>query len=257
MNNYLRKLLIKVGLERYHHVSKFSKSSNKTNNSLNEYRNYKNLLEKGANINKMLRETFKMYSQSTYNGNQLNGNGHSHHKDPELQRIRYEIDKAEFAVERAYKEFEKAERGVERLRSILYHELGIQDDFFMFNLDFLRSHGFSEILYDLIFNYNIRVIDHITKYKKYIMALSRYESAVADYTIRTEGPRSIDQKRWEIKMAYREAEIQYADATIELRLELNKLLKTIKYLIEVENKFAISKNKLEKSDLLDEASNSC
>jgi len=252
MNNYLRQLLIKVGSERYHQISKFGKLPNKIESSLNNCRNYKTLLEKGSKINKIIREKFKMYSRDISNGNDSNGNGHSNRRNPELQRLRYEIDKAEFASERAYKEFQKAERDVERLRSVLYHELGIQDDFFMFNLDFLKSRGLSEILYSLIFNYNIKVIDHIAKYKKYIMALNRYESAVADYAIRTEGPRAIDQKRWEIKMAYREAEIQYADTTIELRIELNKLLKAIKYLIEAEHKFAISKNKLEKSDLLNE-----
>ncbi len=93
---------------------------------------------------------------------------------------------------------------------------------------------------------------NIAKYRKYIIALDRYESLFADYAIRTKSPRAIDPKRREIKMAYREAEMQYADATIELRLELNNLLKAIKYLIEAENKFVTSKNKLEKSDLLDE-----
>jgi hypothetical protein len=244
MNNYLRQFLLKMKSGNYRQTRKFSKTQNTYD--------YMLLLEKGININKIVNNKIRMYSRNILNSNGVNGNGHSHHKNPELQRLRYEIDKAEFAVDRAYEELQKVEQTVERLRNILYYELGIEDDFYLFNLGFLRDYGLTESLYETILNYNNKVIEHITKYKKYIIALNRYETALAEYAIRTEGPRAIDQKRQEIKMRYRESEIQYADATIELRHALNKLLEAIKYLIDAEYKFMMTKDKLEKLDILDE-----
>ena len=209
-------------------------------------------LEKGIGINKIVIRKLKTYSRNILNSNGVNGNGHSSHKNPELQRLRYEIDKTEFAVDRAYKELQKVEQEVERLRSLLYYELGVEDDFYLFNLGFLRDYGLTESLYRTILNYNNKVIEHVTKYKRYIIELNRYETVLAEYALRTEGSRAIDQKRQEIKMRYREAEIQYADATIELRHALTKLLEAIKYLIDAEYKFMVTKDKLEKMDILDE-----
>ncbi len=252
MNYYLRQLLIGFKSGSYRQTRKFSKQKSIKNNGVNEFRDHISLLEKGSYINKIVSRKLKMYSRNSINRNGVNGNGHSHHRNPELQRLRYEIDKAEFAVDRAYKELQKAEQELEYIRSLLYHELGIEDDFYLFNLSFLRDYGLTENLYNTILKYNNKVIEYVAKYKKYVIALSKYEKALADYAIRTEGSRAIDQKIQEIKMAYREAEIQYADATIELRHALNKLLETIKYLIDAEYKFMTMKNKLEELDILDE-----
>jgi len=209
-------------------------------------------LEKGIGINKIVISKLKTYSHNILDGNGLNGKGRSSHKNPELQRLRYEIEKTEFAVDRAHKELQKVEQEVEHLRSLLYYELGIEDDFYLFNLGFLRDYGLTESLYKTILNYNDKVIEHVTKYKRYIIALNRYETALAEYAIRTEGPRAIDKKRQEIKMRYREAEIQYADVTIELRYVLRKLLEAIKYLIDAEYNFTVTQDKLEKLDIIDE-----
>jgi chromosome segregation ATPase len=209
-------------------------------------------LEKGIQINEIVSQKIKMYSRNILNSNGINGNGHLHHINPELQKLKYEIDKAEFAVDRAYKELQKAEQEMEYLRIFLYNELGIEDDFYLFNLGFLKDYGLTESLYRIILNYNNKVIEYVTKYKKYVMALYKYETALANYAIRTEGQRAIEQKIREVKVAYREAEIQYANTTIKLRHALNKLLETIKYLIDAEYKFTTIKSKLEKLDILDE-----
>ncbi len=240
MNKYLLRLLIREKAGRYHRVHRFSKIKDK------------DLLKKGIHINQKVREQLKMYSRIISNGNGLNGNGYTHHKDPKIQKLRYEIDKAELAVDKAYKEMRKAEIKANGFGTFLYNELGIEDDFYLFNLDFLRSYGLTDELYQTILRYNEKVIDYVAKYKKYIMALSKYEALLAEYAMHTEGIRPIDQKRWETKMAYREAEIQYANATIELRYELNKLLEAIKRLLETEHRFTTTKNKLEKLDIMDE-----
>jgi hypothetical protein len=253
MNNYLRKFLLKTNSGNYRRGRKFSKKQNMKHKSVHENYDYLLFLKKGIDINKMVIRELRMYSRNILNGNGVNGNGHSYHKNPEIQRLRYEIDKAEFAVDKAHKELQKVEQDVNRFRSALYYELGIDEDFYLFNLGFLKDYGLTESLYRIILKYNDKVIEHVTKYKRYIIALSRYETALAEYAIRTEGSRAIDQKRWETKMAYREAEIQYADATVELRHALSKLLETIKYLIDAEYKFMALKEKLEESDILDES----
>ncbi len=252
MNKYLLRLLSKKKSERYHMPYSFSKTQSKTKSSLYKPCEYNKLLRKGTAINQKIIKRLKSYSHSISNGNGLNGNGHTRHKDPEIQKIQQEIDKAELLLEKAYKEFKEAEIKSRKLRVLLYNGLDIEDDYYMFNLDFLRSIRLTDKLYNAILNYNNSVIEEIYKYKKYVMALIRYETALAEYAMRTEGIRPEDQKRWEIKMAYREAEIQYADATIELRYELGNLLKAIKRLLEAEHRFTITKSKLEKLDVIDE-----
>jgi hypothetical protein len=252
MNNYLRKFLLKTNSGNYRRGRKFSEKQNMKYKSVHKDYDYLLFLKKGIDINKIVIRELRMYSRNILNGNGVNGNGHSYHKNPEIQRLRYKIDKTEFAVDKAHKELQKVEQDVNRFRSVLYYELGIDDDFYLFNLGFLKDYGLTEGLYRTILKYNDKVIEHVTKYKKYIIALNRYETALAEYAIRAEGPRAIDQKRWETKMAYREAEIQYADATIELRHALSKLLETIKYLLDAEYRFMAIKEKLEESDILDE-----
>jgi len=252
MNNYLRQFLFKMKSGNYHQTRNFNKRQNIKYKSVNKSYDYIRFLEKGIGINTIVIRKLKTYSRNILKGNGANGNGYSSHKNPELQRLRYEIDKAEFAVDRAYKELQKAEQEVEHLRSALYYELGIEDDFYLFNLGFLKDYGLTSNLYNAILSYNNKVIEHVAKYKKYIIALNRYETALAEYAVRTEGPRAIDQKIREIKIKYREAEIQYADATIELRHTLSRLLEAIKHLIDAEYKFMVTKDKLEKLDILDE-----
>ncbi len=252
MNKYLLRLLSKKKSGRYHMPYSFSKTQPKTKSSLYKPCEYNKLLKKGAAINQKIIKRLKSYSNSISNGNGLNGNGHTRHKDPEIQKIRQEIDKAELLLEKAYKEFKEAEAKARRLRVLLYNRLDIEDDYYMFNLDFLRSSRLTDKLYNAILDYNNSVIEEIYKYKKYVMALIRYETALAEYAMRTEGIRPEDQKRWDIKMAYREAEIQYADAAIELRRELNKLLEAIRNLLRAEYKFMMTKIKLEKLDIMNE-----
>jgi len=175
-------------------------------------------------------------------------------KNTKIRRLQYEIAKAELAVKKAYQEFQYVEKEVEEIQSMLYYELGIEDDYTLFDISFLRSYGLTKHLYDTIVEYNNKRIEQLVKYKKYIEVLDDYENLLEEYTILTEGRKAIDYRRRDIKLTYREAEIQYADASIELRLYLNKLLEVIKQLLYAENRFEVIRSRFESVKIEDEYS---
>jgi len=189
-----------------------------------------------------------MESDSSYDDS-LEGN-----RKTKIKRLQYEIAKAESEAVEAYEEFQYVEAKVEKLQSMLYHELGVEDDFTLFDISFLRSYGLTKHLYDAILEYNNKRIEQLVKYKKYIEALDKYEYLIEEYTILTEGRKAIDYRRRDIKLTYREAEIQYADSSIELRLYLNKLLEAIKQLLYAENRFEAIKSRFERVKIEDEYS---
>jgi len=210
---------------------------------------YKDLLSNSKKINNVIMRKIKSYSKSIMEDDSLEGD-----KNTKMKRLHYEITKAELAVRKAYQEFQYVEKEVEEIQSMLYYELGIEDDYTLFDISFLRKYSLTKHLYDNILIYNNKRIEQLVSYKKYIEALDNYEYLLEDYTILTEGRKAIDYRRRDIKLTYREAEIQYADATVELRLYLNKLLEAIKQLLYAENKFEAIRSRFERIKIEDEYS---
>ena len=199
-------------------------------------------------------QKLKSYSNNIMAGDSLYDDSLENDKKTKIKRLQYEIAKAELEAAKAYEEFQYVEKEVENLQSMLYYELGIEDDYTLFDISFLRKYGLTKHLYDAILEYNNKRIEQLVKYKKYIEALDNYEYLLEDYSILTEGRKAIDYRRRDIKLTYREAEIQYADATVELRLYLNKLLEAIKQLLYAENKFEAIRSRFERIKIEDEYS---
>ena len=252
MNKYLRLLTLKTKDYRTH--SKKNKSHK--NFKKHTYKSFssKDLLSNSKQINYIMMRKLKSYSNSIMGDDSLYDDRLEEDKNTKIKRLQYEIARAELEVEKAYQEFQYIDRELEELKSMLYYELGIDDDFTLFDISFLRSYGLTKHLYDTILEYNNKRIEQLVKYKKYIEALDKYEYLLEDYTILTEGRKAIDYRRRDIKLTYRESEIQYADATIELRLYLNKLLEAIRQVLYAENKFEAIRSRLESVKIEDEYS---
>ena len=252
MNKYLRLLTLKTKV--CNTDSKSNKLHRNYKKSMSKSFSHKDLLSNSKKINHIIMRKLKSYSNNIMGGNSSHDDSLEGDKNTKIKRLQYEIAKAELQASKAYKEFEYVENEVENLQSMLYNELGVEDDFTLFDISFLRSYGLTKHLYDAILEYNNKRIEQLVKYKKYIESLDNYEYLLEDYTILTEGRKAIDYRRRDIKLTYREAEIQYADATIELRLYLNKLLEAIKQLLYAENKFEAIRSRFESVKIEDEYS---
>ena len=252
MNKYLKLLTMKI--KGYRTQSKSSKLYKNSNNSTANFFSHKDLLSNSRRINNIIMQKLKSYSNNIMAGDSLYDDSLENDKKTKIKRLQYEIAKAELEAAKAYEEFQYVEKEVENLQSMLYYELGIEDDYTLFDISFLRKYGLTKHLYDAILEYNNKRIEQLVKYKKYIEALDNYEYLLEDYTILTEGRKAIDYRRRDIKLTYREAEIQYADATVELRLYLNKLLEAIKQLLYAENKFEAIRSRFERIKIEDEYS---
>lgn len=196
----------------------------------------------------------KSYSNSIMGGDSSYYDSLENDKNTKTKRLQHKIAEAELEAAEAYEKFRYVEKEVENLQLMLYHELGIEDDYTLFDISFLRSYGLTKHFYDAILEYNNKHIEQLVRYKEYIKALDNYEYLLEDYTILTEGRKAIDYRRRDIKLTYREAEIQYADATIELRLYLNKLLEAIRQVLYAENKFEAIRSRFESIKIKDEYS---
>jgi len=238
----------------YRTQSKSSKLYKNSNNSTANFFSHKDLLSNSRRINNIIMQKLKSYSNNIMAGDSLYDDSLENDKKTKIKRLQYEIAKAELEAAKAYEEFQYVEKEVENLQSMLYYELGIEDDYTLFDISFLRKYGLTKHLYDAILEYNNKRIEQLVKYKKYIEALENYEYLLEDYTILTEGRKAIDYRRRDIKLTYREAEIQYADATIELRLYLNKLLEAIRQVLYAENKFIAFRSRFESVKIEDEYS---
>ena len=245
MNKYLRLLTLKIKGYRTH--SKSNKLHGNYKKRIGKSFSHKDLLSSSKRINNIIMQKLKSYSNSI-------DDSLENDKNTKIRRLHYEIAKAELAVKKAYQEFQYVEKEVEEIQSMLYYELGIEDDYTLFDISFLRKYSLTKHLYDNILIYNNKRIEQLVSYKKYIEALDNYEYLLEDYTILTEGRKAIDYRRRDIKLTYREAEIQYADATVELRLYLNKLLEAIKQLLYAENKFEAIRSRFERIKIEDEYS---
>jgi len=252
MNKYLKLLTLKI--KGYRTQSKSSKLYKKFNKSTGNFFSHKDLLSNSKRINRMMMRKLKTYSSSIMGDDIPHNDRLQDDKNTKIKRLQIEIAKAELEVEKAYQEFQDVETEVEKLQSMLYYELGIEDDFTLFDISFLRKYRLTKHLYDAILEYNNKRIEQLVKYKKYIEELDNYEYLLEDYTILTEGRKAIDYRRRDIKLTYREAEIQYADATIELRLYLNKLLEAIRQVLYAENKFEAVRSRFESVKIEDEYS---
>ncbi len=252
MNKYLRLLTLKT--KAYLNHSKNNKSYKNFKKYTYKSFSSKDLLSNSKQINYIMMRKLKSYSNSIMGDDSLYNDRLEEDKSTKIKRLQYEIARAELVVEKAYKEFQYIDRELEELKSMLYYELGIDDDFTLFDISFLRSYGLTKHLYDTILEYNNKRIEQLVKYKKYIEALDKYEYLLEDYTILTEGRKAIDYRRRDIKLTYREAEIQFADASIELRLYLNKLLEAIKQLLYAENKFEAIRSRFESVKVEDDYS---
>lgn len=252
MNKYLRILALKTKNSRTY--SKANKLRRNSNQHTDKYFGYKDLLSNSKQINYTIMRKLRSYSNSIMRDDSPYDDRLEYDKNTKIEQLQHEIAEADLEVKKAYQEFQEVEREVENLQSMLYHELGIDDDFTLFDISFLRAYGLTKHLYDAILEYNNKRIEQLVKYKKYIEALDNYEYLLENYTILTEGRKAIDYRRRDIKLTYREAEIQFADATIELRLYLNKLLEAIKQLLYAENKFEAIRSRFESVKVEDEYS---
>jgi len=252
MNKYLKLLTLKI--KGYRTLSKSSKIYKNSDEITGNFFSHKDLLSNSKRINNIIMRKLKSYSNNIMAGDSLYDDSLENDKNTKIKRLQYEIAKAELEAAEAYEEFQYVEKEVENLQSMLYYELGIEDDYTLFDISFLKKYGLTKHLYDAILEYNNKRIEQLFKYKKYIEALDNYEYLLEDYTILTEGRKAIDYRRRDIKLTYREAEIQYADATIELRLYLNKLLEAIKQVLYAENKFEAIRSRFESIKIEDEYS---
>ena len=252
MNKYLRLLTLKTKV--YSKDSKSNKLHRNYKKRMSKSFNHKDLLSNSKQINHIIMRKLKSYSNNIMGGDSSHDGSLEGDKNTKIKRLQYEMAKAELKAAKAYKEFQYIENEVENLQSMLYHELGVEDDYTLFDISFLRSYGLTKHLYDAILEYNNKRIEQLIKYKKYVEALDEYENLLEEYTILTEGRKAIDYRRREIKLTYREAEIQYIDATIELRLYLNKLLEAIKQLLYAENRFEVIRSRFESVKIEDEYS---
>ncbi len=252
MNKYLKLLTLKI--KGYRTQSKSDKLYKNSNNITANFFSHKDLLLSSKRINNIIMRKLKSYSNNIMAGDSSYDDSLENDKKTKIKRLQYEIAKAELEAAKAYEEFQYVGKEVENLQSMLYHELGVEDDYTLFDISFLRKYGLTKHLYDAILEYNNKRIEQLVKYKKYIEALEKYEYLLEDYTILTEGRKAIDYRRRDIKLTYREAEIQYVDATIELRLYLNKLLEAIRQVLHAENKFEAVRSRFESVKIEDEYS---
>ena len=252
MNKYLKLLTLKI--KGYRTLRKSSKIYKNSNESTGNFFSHKDLISNSKRINNIIMRKLKSYSNNIMAGDSLYDDSLENDKNTKIKRLQYEIAKAELEAAEAYEEFQYVEKEVENLQSMLYYELGIEDDYTLFDISFLKKYGLTKHLYDAILEYNNKRIEQLVKYKKYIEALDNYEYLLEDYTILTEGRKAIDYRRRDIKLTYRESEIQYADATIELRLYLNKLLEAIRQVLYAENKFEAIRSRFESIKIEDEYS---